>query len=59
MPDPDVETRDPAEQRRLDDAAFRAQAAYLLAHSPFYQVKLAQAGFRTAESVGGLDSPVS
>ncbi|MGN6102173.1 MAG: phenylacetate--CoA ligase family protein [Devosia sp.] len=37
-----------------DDAAYRAQVAYLFARSPFYRDKLRAAGFEEAASVGGL-----
>jgi phenylacetate-CoA ligase len=40
---PEVETRSPEEQLDLDDAAYRAQLAYLLERSPFYRDKLAGA----------------
>jgi phenylacetate-CoA ligase len=53
--DPEVETRPWAEQRALDDAAYRRQLGYLLANSNFYRDKLTAAGFSTAEKVGGLD----
>jgi phenylacetate-CoA ligase len=55
MFDPEVEGRPLDEQFKIDDAAFRRQIAYLFAKSPFYASKLKQAGFRDAESVGGLD----
>jgi phenylacetate-CoA ligase len=43
MLDPAVETRPWEEQRALDDAAFRAQLAYLRERSPFYRERLADA----------------
>jgi phenylacetate-CoA ligase len=43
MLEPEVETRPWDEQLALDDAAFRAQLAYLLERSPFYREKLAGA----------------
>jgi phenylacetate-CoA ligase len=52
---PEIEARSPAEQRRLDDAAYRRQIDYLFARSPFYRDKLREAGFDSAEAVGGLD----
>jgi phenylacetate-CoA ligase len=58
MPDmlePEVETRSSADQFRLDDACFRGQMAYLIDRSPFYREKLANAGFATADAIGGLD----
>lgn len=56
MLEPEVETRTPEEQFRLDDAAFRRQAEYLLENSAFYRGKLGAAGFVTAGQVGGLDA---
>jgi len=53
--EPDIETRPWAEQLRLDDAAYRKQIEYLLANSPFYRAKLAQAGFDSPAKIGGLD----
>jgi phenylacetate-CoA ligase len=53
--EPEVETRDPVEQRVLDEARFRQQIAYLFDHSPFYRDKLNGAGFRSADAVGSLD----
>ncbi len=52
---PEVETRDPAEQRRLDDAALRRQLRYLFERSPFYVGKLRAAGFGDAAACGGVD----
>ena len=46
---PEVETRDPAEQRARDEAALRSQLASLRERSPFYRDKLAGA------DPGGLD----
>jgi phenylacetate-CoA ligase len=46
---PDVETRDPADQRARDEAALRDQLASLRERSPFYRDKLAGA------EAGGLD----
>jgi phenylacetate-CoA ligase len=37
-----------------DDAAYRAQIAYLYERSPFYRAKLTAAGFPDPASVGGL-----
>jgi phenylacetate-CoA ligase len=48
---PEVEARSPDEQLQLDDAAYRAQLAYLLERSAFYREKL---GLATAEEAGGL-----
>ncbi|NKB49663.1 MAG: AMP-binding protein [Alphaproteobacteria bacterium] len=55
MFEPEVETRDPTEQRAIDETLFRKQIAYLYENSPFYRAKLADAGFADAEAVGGLD----
>jgi phenylacetate-CoA ligase len=55
MYDAEVETRDPAEQYRLDDVRYRQQIEYLFARSAFYREKLRAAGFPDARSVGGLD----
>src|SRR5918992_1431838 len=51
MLEAEVETRPWAEQLAADDAAYRAQLAYLLARSPFYREKL---GLASAEDAGGL-----
>jgi phenylacetate-CoA ligase len=48
---PEVEARSPDEQLELDDAAYRAQLAYLLERSAFYREKL---GIAAAEEAGGL-----
>ncbi len=53
--DPEVETRPVAEQFELDRVAYKKQIAYLLENSAFYQKKLAEAGFETAEDVGDLN----
>ena len=53
--DPEIENRDPKEQRRLDEVQYRKQIKYLLDNSKFYQRKLTDAGFKDAESLGGLD----
>ena len=47
--DPDVEAREPAEQRELDERALREQLGALPERSPFYRDKLA------GVEVGGLD----
>jgi phenylacetate-CoA ligase len=52
---PEVEARPWAEQRELDDAAYRAQLAYLLERSAFYRAKLGEAGVGSAPEAGGLD----
>jgi phenylacetate-CoA ligase len=53
--DPEVETRAPAEQWARDAARYPQQIAYLFERSPFFRRKLAEAGFRNADDVGGLD----
>jgi phenylacetate-CoA ligase len=53
--DPDIETRPVEEQFELDRVSYRQQIRYLLENSRFYQSKLEEAGFSTAEDVGGLD----
>ena len=55
MFDPEVEGRSLDEQFQHDDPTFRRQIAYLFERSPFYARKLREAGFKDAESVGGLD----
>ena len=55
MRDPAVETLPWEAQAAADDAAYRAQVAYLFDRSRFYRDKLAAAGFPDAASVGGLD----
>ncbi|WP_018238190.1 phenylacetate--CoA ligase family protein [Ensifer sp. BR816] len=56
MLEPDVETLPWRDQIRSDDALYRKQLTYLVTRSRFYQGKLRDAGFETAESVGGLDA---
>lgn len=53
--DPETETRPIQEQFALDRESYRKQIDYLFKNSEFYQRKLAEAGFTTPESVGGLD----
>ncbi len=53
--DPDVETRAPQEQHRIDSEQYRQQVEYLLAHSSFYRERLGAAGFRNIADVGPLD----
>jgi phenylacetate-CoA ligase len=48
---PEVEARSPDEQLELDDAAYRAQLAYLLERSAFYREKL---DIASADEAGGL-----
>jgi phenylacetate-CoA ligase len=51
MLEPEVEARPWPEQLALDDAAYRAQLAYLLERSSFYREKL---GGASARALGGL-----
>jgi phenylacetate-CoA ligase len=51
---PEVETLAWSEQQTLDDGFYRQQIDYLLRRSPFYQKKLGEAGFTSAENIGGL-----
>ena len=53
--DPDIETRPVEEQFELDRESYRRQIQYLLDNSRFYQSKLEEAGFSTADDVGELD----
>ncbi len=53
--DPEIETRPVSEQFAIDRNAYREQIKYLMRNSAFYQKKLADAGFDTPESIGGLD----
>jgi phenylacetate-CoA ligase len=50
--DSEAETREPADQKRKDEPVYRKQVEYLFAKSTFYREKLAEAGFKTPESVG-------
>ena len=54
MPPFPAETRPWEEQRDADEAAYRAQVAYLLERSAFYRERLAAAGFDSPAAVGGL-----
>ena len=54
MRDPAAETMAWDGQGAADDAAYRAQIAYLFERSPFYRAKLKAAGFADAARVGGL-----
>lgn len=53
--DPEAETRSPEDQKAKDEPVYRRQIEYLFANSPFYRDKLTEAGFKTPDSVGGLD----
>jgi phenylacetate-CoA ligase len=52
--EPGIEARPWAEQLAIDDVSYREQLAYLYERSPFYRVKLADAGFGSAGAAGGL-----
>ncbi|MGA2495784.1 MAG: AMP-binding protein [Roseiarcus sp.] len=54
LTEPDVEAAPWEGQAAADDAPFRRQIAYLFERSRFYRDKLGQAGFKTADAVGGL-----
>lgn len=54
MYDPEVETRDPQAQARIDAEMYARQIAYLFERSEFYRDKLAAAGFRSPADVGPL-----
>ncbi|MBF9058190.1 AMP-binding protein [Rhodobacterales bacterium HKCCSP123] len=51
-----IETAPWADQARRDDAAYRAQLAYLFAHSAFYRDRLRDAGVSSPEEAGGLEA---
>ncbi len=52
---PEVEARPWAQQLAVDDALYRAQLAYLFAHSAFYREKLGAAGIGSDRAAGGLE----
>ncbi len=54
--DPEIETRDPAEQYKIDSEEYVRQIEYLFKNSAFYQNKLKEAGFNNARQVGSLDN---
>lgn len=49
-----AEAHDPEAETARNDAAYRAQIAYLFENSPFYREKMTNAGFADAGAVGGL-----
>jgi phenylacetate-CoA ligase len=55
MYEPEIESLPWAEQQVRDDVLYRKQVTYLLANSRYYRRKLTEAGFATAEAIGGLD----
>ena len=56
MLEPEVESRPWDEQHSLDEAAYRAQLAYLFERSAFYREKLTAAGIQSPSDAGGLDA---
>jgi phenylacetate-CoA ligase len=56
MREPEIEGAAWEGQRKSDDALYRRQVAYLFANSRFYRDKLAAAGFKQPDAVGGLDA---
>ncbi len=54
--DPEIETRDPKEQFKIDSQQYTRQIEYLFDHSAFYQQKLREAGFQNASEVGSLEN---
>ena len=54
MPASELETRPWEEQLAADAASYGTQLAYLFDRSAFYREKLAEAGFDSAPSAGGL-----
>ncbi len=54
MLSPEIETRPWARQVEIDDKHYREQLRYLFGRSTFYRIKLASAGFASAEAAGGL-----
>ncbi len=53
--DQETETRPVEEQFAIDRESYKQQIRYLFEHSDFYRAKLNEAGFSSAEDVGGLD----
>lgn len=53
--DPTTETRPLAEQFEIDRQRYLDQIRYVFEHSAFYRAKFQQAGFRSADDLGGLD----
>ncbi|MDG0980726.1 MAG: phenylacetate--CoA ligase family protein [Halieaceae bacterium] len=53
--DPTTETRPLAEQLEIDRQRYLDQIRYVFEHSAFYRAKFQQAGFRSADDLGGLD----
>jgi phenylacetate-CoA ligase len=55
LQEPAVETLPWVEQKAQDDPLYRDEIRYFFARSRFFREKLQASGFRTPESVGGLD----
>lgn len=55
LQEPAIETLPWAQQQPQDDTLYREQVRYLFERSRFFREKLESNGFRTPESVGGLD----
>jgi phenylacetate-CoA ligase len=55
LQEPAIEAQPWAEQKAHDDLLYRDQIRYLFDRSRFFREKLQAHGFRTPESVGGLD----
>src|SRR3712207_3819126 len=55
LQEPAIETLPWAEQKSQDEPLYRDQIRYLFDRSRFFREKLQAHGFRTPESVGGLD----
>jgi phenylacetate-CoA ligase len=53
--DQETETRPVAEQFSIDRESYTRQIQYLFDHSAFYRAKLLDAGFKSADEIGGLD----
>ena len=54
LTEPEVEAAPWESQATADDAPYRRQIAYLIERSRFYRGKLGEAGFNTADAIGGL-----
>ena len=59
MYDPEIETRAPEDQFRIDRDQYIRQIEYLFNHSAFYQKKLREAGFNSPDDVGPLENLTS
>ena len=54
LTEPEIEAAPWEGQAAADEAPYRRQIAYLFERSRFYRDKLGQAGFKSADAVGGL-----